>query len=199
VRTAEDVAVATELGVHALGIEAEFQGEGPAIDEEAIAYLGLVAPPDVRIVVLSELRDAKAIIERYGQVSMDAIQLCAAPDLEQLRMLRIAMSDVALIQTIDARQPGAFAEAQLISPLVDAIMLECGMGQMIYGRPDWSICRAIRDQIHGPVWLTGGLTPENVAEAIRAVQPDGVDVCRGVRGPNGLDRNRAMRFMAATR
>jgi phosphoribosylanthranilate isomerase len=47
------------------------------------------------------------------------------------------------------------------------------------------------------VFLAGGLTPENVAEAIRMVRPFGVDVCTGVRVGGRLDRDRLWAFMAA--
>ncbi|HUS53441.1 MAG TPA: hypothetical protein VMY41_05460 [Thermohalobaculum sp.] len=48
-----------------------------------------------------------------------------------------------------------------------------------------------------PVFLAGGLTPENVGEAIRVVRPFGVDVCTGVRVDGGLDRGRLEAFMEA--
>ena len=47
-----------------------------------------------------------------------------------------------------------------------------------------------------PVFLAGGLGPDNVAGAVEAVRPYGVDVCSGLRGLDGrLDRERLMDFM----
>lgn len=49
-----------------------------------------------------------------------------------------------------------------------------------------------------PVWLAGGLTPDNVAEAIRRVRPAGVDVASGVEGPDRqLDPARIHAFVRA--
>ena len=44
---------------------------------------------------------------------------------------------------------------------------------------DWSISRRIVAAVPLPVFLAGGLTPENVGEAIRTVRPFGVDLCTG--------------------
>jgi phosphoribosylanthranilate isomerase len=48
-----------------------------------------------------------------------------------------------------------------------------------------------------PVFLAGGLKPENVREAIEAVQPYGLDLCSGVRTDGKLDPWKLERFFAA--
>jgi phosphoribosylanthranilate isomerase len=50
---------------------------------------------------------------------------------------------------------------------------------------DWSISRRLVELSPRPVILAGGLTPDNVAEAIRLVGPAGVDTHTGVEGPDG--------------
>ena len=45
-----------------------------------------------------------------------------------------------------------------------------------------------------PVWLAGGLKPENVQEAISTVQPYGLDLCSGVRTNGNLDVNKLVSF-----
>jgi phosphoribosylanthranilate isomerase len=53
--------------------------------------------------------------------------------------------------------------------------------------------------VAAPVFLAGGLTPENVGEAIARVRPFGVDVCSGVRTDGRLDEIRLAAFTAAVR
>ena len=62
---------------------------------------------------------------------------------------------------------------------------------------DWSISRAFVEASNLPVFLAGGLKPENVQEAIKTVRPYGLDLCSGVRTNDKLDRDKLRKFMAA--
>jgi phosphoribosylanthranilate isomerase len=65
-------------------------------------------------------------------------------------------------------------------------------------RVDWTKAVALAAKL--PVMLAGGLTPRNVAEAIRQVRPLGVDVASGVeRAPGKKDRRKLEEFIAAAR
>ena len=64
---------------------------------------------------------------------------------------------------------------------------------------DWSVARRTRELVP-KLFLAGGLTPENVAEAVRAVGPFAVDVCSGVETSPGRKSFRLMRsFVEAAR
>jgi phosphoribosylanthranilate isomerase len=62
---------------------------------------------------------------------------------------------------------------------------------------DWALSRTIRERIGVPLFLAGGLTPENVGQAIEEVGPFGLDVCSGVRTEGKLDAAKLKRFFAA--
>ncbi|GBC91706.1 N-(5'-phosphoribosyl)anthranilate isomerase [bacterium HR15] len=65
---------------------------------------------------------------------------------------------------------------------------------------DWQRARAICAQSPRPVLLAGGLTPANVADAIRQVQPDGVDVSSGVEAmPGTKDAEKVRQFIHVVR
>ena len=50
---------------------------------------------------------------------------------------------------------------------------------------DWAVSARIVSEVQVPVFLAGGLKPENVGEAVRAVGPAGVDLCSGIRDADG--------------
>ncbi len=53
---------------------------------------------------------------------------------------------------------------------------------------------------HRPVWIAGGLSPDNVAQAVKAVRPQGVDASSSLEAsPGRKDRQLVMRFVAAAR
>ena len=62
---------------------------------------------------------------------------------------------------------------------------------------DWALSRRIREVIRKPLFLAGGLNPSNVAMAITAVRPFGIDVCRGVRTNDKLDAAKLAAFFDA--
>lgn len=64
---------------------------------------------------------------------------------------------------------------------------------------DWGIMAKVAQTVPG-LLLAGGLTPDNVAEAVRQVQPYGVDVASGVEVRPGVkDREKVERFIAAAK
>ncbi len=62
---------------------------------------------------------------------------------------------------------------------------------------NWTLSAEIVRQSSVPVYLAGGLTPENIPEAVSVVRPFWVDLCSGVRINGHLDQKRLSRFMAA--
>jgi phosphoribosylanthranilate isomerase len=93
-----------------------------------------------------------------------------------------------------------------VAPDVDAILLDSGNPALkvkeLGGtgrRHDWALSREIRERVDVPVWLAGGLNPENAREAIETVGPFGLDLCSGLRTGEGydLDLDKLERFMAA--
>jgi phosphoribosylanthranilate isomerase len=97
-------------------------------------------------------------------------------------------------------------EAARLAPDVDAILLDSGNQKLAVkelggtGRThDWAFSRGIRERIGAPLFLAGGLTPENVGQAIEEVGPFGLDLCSGVRTEGKLDAVKLKRFFAAVR
>ena len=92
-------------------------------------------------------------------------------------------------------------EAIRISESVDALLLDSGNPNLIIkelggtGRVhNWHLSRQIRTYTKCPIFLAGGLKPENIREAIETVEPFAVDVCSGVRTNGKLDLKKLERF-----
>ena len=78
--------------------------------------------------------------------------------------------------------------------LEGVMMRSPGSWAVTVRRPDGGLARVSR-----PVFLAGGLTPDNAVEAIRTVQPWGLDVCSGVRTNGRLDAEKLAQLFAAVR
>jgi phosphoribosylanthranilate isomerase len=117
--------------------------------------------------------------------------------------LREAMPGISLVQVIHITGREAVEEALAVAPYVDGLLLDTGSrllpAKVLGGTGrthDWSISRAIREAVDAPVFLAGGLNPENVAAAIHQVCPFGVDICTGVRTGGSLDEAKLAEFFA---
>jgi phosphoribosylanthranilate isomerase len=137
---------------------------------------------------------------------LNTIQICDRLPAGSHRALREALPGVALVQVVHVTGPESIDEAIEVAPHVDGVLLDSGnQGLAIKelggtGRThDWSLSRKIREAIDVPLFLAGGLTPQNVAAAIREVQPYGVDVCSGLRPNGALDRYKLAEFFTAVR
>lgn len=95
----------------------------------------------------------------------------------------------------------SIAEAVTMAKTVDALLLDSGNQKLAVkelggtGRKhDWRISRKIVESVRVPVFLAGGLNPDNVANAIRDVRPYGLDVCSGLRTNGALDEEKVRHF-----
>jgi phosphoribosylanthranilate isomerase len=120
--------------------------------------------------------------------------------------LRTTLPDVSLVQVIHVRDEASVTEAAAAAETAGALLLDSGdpsrpvkeLGGT--GRThDWALSALIVEASPVPVFLAGGLGPENVGAAIRAVKPYGVDLCSGVRTEGALDVEKLRRFVAAVR
>jgi len=107
------------------------------------------------------------------------------------------------MQVVHVTNSNAVAAAREAAQTADVLLLDSGDPTQAIKKlggtgqtHDWTISRQIRDAVEVPVFLAGGLTPANVAEAVRQVQPFGVDVCSGLRTNGDLDEDKLGRFVA---
>jgi phosphoribosylanthranilate isomerase len=105
---------------------------------------------------------------------------------------------IQLIKALRVRNAEGLAQARIYDDVVDTILLDAYDPQMAGGTGktiDWQMLRDFRPNC--PWWLAGGLSPENVQQAIVLVSPDGLDVSSGVeRSAGDKDLSKVSQFVA---
>jgi phosphoribosylanthranilate isomerase len=205
-KSIEEVWMAIEAGASAVGLVSPMpSGPGPISNERA-AEIAAEVPPGIDAFLLTPLQTVDELVEQNRLVKARALQLVDALPPGAHAELRRAMPGVKLVQVIHVVSADSLQEAVDVAPDVDAILLDSGNPALqvkeLGGtgrRHDWAVSRAIREAVDVPVWLAGGLNPDNAREAIDTVGPFALDVCSGLRSGDGydLDQGRLDRFMAA--
>jgi phosphoribosylanthranilate isomerase len=174
------------------------------ISEGEIALIAVRIPPGVASFLLTSELDVRAIIAQQKRTGVNTLQIVDRLEHVAFQELRAALPGIALVQVIHVRGPASIEEGLAVAPHVDALLLDSGNPALPVkelggtGRThDWSISRRIREAAPVPVFLAGGLTAANVAEAIRVVEPFGIDVCNGVRTEGRLDAAKLADFFRA--
>ncbi len=197
--------MAIDAGAAALGlVSAMPSGPGP-IAEALIAEIAAAVPTSIDTFLLTALQDADAIIAQQRRCRTTVLQLVDAVATPDLRRLRAALPGVRLVQVVHVLGEESLAQAADAAPWVDALLLDSGNPALAVkqlggtGRThDWALSRRIRERVASlPVWLAGGLGAHNVAAAVAAVQPHGLDLCNGVRSQGQLNAARLQAFFAA--
>ena len=195
---------AVAAGADAIGLVSAMPSGPGVIDEDLIADIAAAAPPATGTFLLTSEVEPAAIVAQQRRCGVNTIQLCDALDASAYPALREALPGITLIQVIHVRDGSAVAEAVGVAPSVDGLLLDSGnpVGTVKElggtGRVhDWALSRRIVADAPCPVFLAGGLNAGNVADAIRQVQPYGVDLCTGVRTDDSLDPARLAAFMSA--
>jgi len=195
---------AVVAGASAIGLVSAMPSGPGVIEEAVIAEVAAGVPPGVATFLLTAHTDADRIIEQHHVCRTNTIQLVDRVGVDVLRRLRRELPGVGLVQVIHVGGPESIDEARAIEAEVDAILLDSGRPDAAVRElggtgqtHDWSISRAIREAVAVPVYLAGGLNAGNVGEAIRAVEPFGVDLCSGVRTDDRLDDQKLHDFFKA--
>ena len=195
---------AVAAGADAIGLVSAMPSGPGVIGEHLIAEIAAAVPPALGTFLLTSKVEPAAIAAQRRRCGVNTIQLCDALDAGAYPALREALRGIALVQVIHVRDESAVAEAVDAAPMVDGLLLDSGNPSAPVkelggtGRVhDWALSRRIVAEAPCPVFLAGGLNPDNVAEAIRHVGPYGVDLCTGVRSGGALDTAKLAAFMDA--
>lgn len=202
----EEARLAIHYGAHAIGLVSHMPSGAGVIPDERIREIARSLPPAIGSFLLTSRQEPDAIIDQQRSARVNTLQLVDRMALDHLRTLREQLPGVSLVQVVHVTGPEALDEAARVAPLVDAILLDSGNPNLPVkqlggtGRVhNWDLSAQIIRSVSCPVFLAGGLRPDNVAQAIARVQPFAVDVCSGLRPQGYLDERLLVEFMYTVR
>ena len=195
--------LAIEHGAAALGLVSAMPSGPGVIPEDRIAEIAARVPPPVGTFLLTSRQDVKSIIEQQRRCRTNTIQIVDRLAHGSYDDLRRALPGISIVQVIHVVGEESVEEAILAAERVDAILLDSGNPALATKelggtgrRHDWALSRRIREQIGVPVFLAGGLKPENVRQAVDEVGPFALDICSGVRSDGRLDEQKLRALFA---
>ena len=188
-RRQEDVDAAVAAGADALGFVL-WPASPRAVTAAEVAALHSQPPvPRVGVLVNLPAGEARAAV---AAGALQAVQLHGDEDIRAYASLGVPIIRAVSLQT------GTDVREALALPSDVTVLVEAAAGDARGGtgtRADWVLAAEVAR--HRPVILAGGLTPESVADAIRAVRPWGVDVSSGVESAPGVKDHAKLRAFAA--
>ena len=198
----EEAQMATDACVTAIGLVGRMPS-GPGVIEDAlIRDIAASAPGGIETFLLTSETSPVEIIAHHRRTKTTTIQLVDTVSNANYQDLRNAMPDVKLVQVIHVMNNNSVDEAIEKSEYVDALLLDSGnpgLQTKVLGGTgkihNWKLSREIVERAGVPVILAGGLNPGNIREALKQVQPHGVDVCSGVRTHGKLDPGKLEAFI----
>jgi phosphoribosylanthranilate isomerase len=180
-------------GVHYLGFPLRLPVHHEDLtEEEAAAIIKSLAPPvfGVLITYLDEASEIASfchvlgarVVQLHGDIDRDELKRLKTldPNLSVIKSLVIGMGDDKVLEKM----------VRELSPFVDAFITDTfdpktGASGATGKTHDWHVSRRLVELADRPVILAGGLTPDNVKQAILEVRPAGVDSHTGVEDSTG--------------
>jgi phosphoribosylanthranilate isomerase len=171
------------MGVDHIGVlvgDGEFPREQPLSKVRDIAA-AVVSGSKLSALFLTARTDF--IIAWVRELNPAILHLGAAPELlgpDQVSVIKDTLPGPLIMRSVPVVNEDSMRIAQAYERIADYLLLDSHRASdkqigALGITHDWSISRRIVERVRTPIILAGGLGPDNVADAIRAVQPAGVD------------------------
>jgi phosphoribosylanthranilate isomerase len=180
-----DLQAAVEAGTDAIGVISSVDvATSREVDRGTAAELIAAVPPFVTATLVSMPDDAEHAVELVKAIRPDALQLHGNFDADDLGYIR-AETGVKVVAAVDHEETD---RASALDGVADALLVDSTTDEGAGGTGethDWEATGDLVETLTTPVILAGGLTPDNVGEAVRVAAPFGVDVASGVERSEG--------------
>lgn len=212
IKTREEALACVDAGADGLGLLLMLDyPRGDAITASQAREIVVAVPGTVSTVLITHSTVPADIVASVKETGVSTLQIhndsWNEMPLADLALIRQALPDTPLIKVFHipaaakADCAAVVAKARLLLPYVDALILDSQAIERIEGKDyqtlggtghlnDWALARAVVEAVAPcPVIHAGGLTPENVYQAIMAIRPYGVDVNSGVRQSGNVEKD----------
>jgi phosphoribosylanthranilate isomerase len=203
IKRVEDAIMAAYCGADAVGlVVGQRHNSDDFINKHLAQKIVKECPPYISPVLVTELDDAEEIYNLANEIGVTSIQLHSDCTVDSIISLRKALPYIKIIKNFHVNGSEVIQAMKPFEPVVDAFILDTldlandkvGGTGLVH---DWNISRKVVQEVSKPVILAGGLTPENVGEAIWFVKPYGVDASSGLKASDGFkDKTKVINFIS---
>lgn len=200
IKRVEDARKAIELGADRIGLlvgKKHYSNDFIDVKKAREIVNGLTDPDPA--VLVTHLTDCSEIINLVQEVGVTKVQLHGNSSPDDIKHLRHVLPKVTLIKSLHVIDESSIEEGKTYLDCTDEILLDTLNRATDQaggtGLPhDWKLSKQVVSSYKIPVILAGGLTPDNVEEAIKIVAPFGVDVNSGVKSLYGFKDLKKLRL-----
>jgi len=197
----EDAQFAIENGADALGflVDVSEAREIKRITKNVAKNIISRVPNNIWTFALTTSKNYKDIAELCKEVKCTHVQIIEDILIRDLINIKKLIPNLKIVKAICVTGKSAISDAVKYSKVSDYILLDSSIKGQRGGTGnihDWDISKEIVKAVNKPVFLAGGLSPDNVSFAISKVKPFGVDVdTRLEKEPGKKDHDKVKRFI----
>lgn len=202
----EEVQLGIQAGADAVGFVCARPRSQRTIDNQLVAEIAALVPPPTATFLLTSEATAQGIAQHLRETGTSTVQIVSHLSPMESEKLPKLLPVTRRVQVIHVEDESALDLIELYALHVHAFLLDSGRPSLAtpeYGGTgrthDWSVSAAFVRRSPHPVFLAGGLSADNVSEAMKEVRPFGVDLCSGVRTNGRLDPDKLQAFVEAVR
>lgn len=174
----EDAEFAINNGADALGFLVDIPPCAEKIDKITAKQIILKIPSNIETFLITASTNVEHIIALGKEVNPAVIQIIPDLDLKDLKKIKRKLPNKKVAKVVAVTDKSAINNAKKYSKIADIIMLDSKIEGQTGGTGvthDWGISAKIVKECKVPVFLAGGLGPNNVSKAIKKVYPYGID------------------------
>lgn len=202
-RTPADMEALQDLDLDAVGFIL-VPGRRRTVQADQLKGLLRMLPPGAMAVGVMMNPSRDEVMDWFFRADLDAVQLHGEESPAFCRWIKKTFS-VRVIKAFTPDEAADRGAVEAYAPWVDSVLLDSAAGGQKGGtgvRFPWERVIDLREKWNGagrPVWVAGGLNPENVGELLMRYAPEGVDVSSGVETEGRKDRGKIRSFVERVR